>query len=97
MKVSIFGSGYVGLVTGICFAEQGNEIMCIDIDKNKIKTLRSGIIPIYEPGLTELLANSMESNRIHFSDSIEDGVAFCDVRFIAVGPPSDEDWSADLQ
>ena len=97
MKVSIFGSGYVGLVTGICFAEQGNEIMCIDIDKNKIKTLRSGIIPIYEPGLAELLANSMESNRIHFSDSIEEGVAFSDVIFIAVGTPYDEDGSADLQ
>ena len=97
MKVSIFGSGYVGLVTGICFAEQGNEIMCIDIDKNKIETLRSGIIPIYEPGLAELLANSMESNRIHFSDSIDEGVAFSDVIFIAVGTPSDEDGSADLQ
>ena len=97
MKVSIFGSGYVGLVTGICFAEQGNEIMCIDIDKNKIETLRSGIIPIYEPGLAELLANNMESNRIHFSDSIEEGVAFSDVIFIAVGTPSDEDGSADLQ
>ena len=97
MKVSIFGSGYVGLVTGICFAEQGNEIMCIDIDKNKIETLRSGIIPIYEPGLAELLANSMERNRIHFSDSIEEGVAFSDVIFIAVGTPSDEDGSADLQ
>ncbi len=97
MKVSIFGSGYVGLVTGICFAEQGNEIMCIDIDKNKIETLRSGIIPIYEPGLAGLLANNMESNRIHFSDSIEEGVAFSDVIFIAVGTPSDEDGSADLQ
>ena len=97
MKVSIFGSGYVGLVTGICFAEQGNEIMCIDIDKDKIETLRSGIIPIYEPGLAELLANSMESNRIHFSDSIDEGVAFSDVIFIAVGTPSDEDGSADLQ
>jgi len=97
MKVSIFGSGYVGLVTGICFAEQGNEVICIDIDKNKIETLRSGIIPIYEPGLAELLANNMESNRIHFSDSIEEGVAFSDVIFIAVGTPSDEDGSADLQ
>ena len=97
MKVSIFGSGYVGLVTGICFSEQGNEVMCIDIDKDKIETLRSGTIPIYEPGLAGLLTNNIKSSRIHFSDSIQEGVAFSDVIFIAVGTPSEEDGSADLK
>ncbi len=97
MKISIFGGGYVGLVTGICFAEQGNEVMCIDIDSSKIKALQSGTIPIYEPGLEELLSNNLKSSRIHFSDSIQKGVDFSDLIFIAVGTPSEEDGSADLQ
>ena len=97
MKISIFGGGYVGLVTGICFAEQGNEVMCIDIDSNKIKSLQSGTIPIYEPGLEELLSSNLKNDRIHFSDSIQKGVDFSDLIFIAVGTPSEEDGSADLQ
>jgi len=97
MKISIFGSGYVGLVTGICFAEQGNEVICVDIDKDKIKSLQSGVIPIYEPGLEGLLSSNLKNDRIHFSDSIQEGVDFSDLIFIAVGTPSDEDGSADLQ
>jgi UDPglucose 6-dehydrogenase len=97
MKISIFGSGYVGLVTGICFAEQGNEVICVDIDKDKIKSLQSGVIPIYEPGLEGLLSNNLKNDRIHFSGSIQEGVDFSDLIFIAVGTPSDEDGSADLQ
>ena len=97
MKISIFGSGYVGLVTGICFAEQGNEVICVDIDKDKIKSLQSGVIPIYEPGLEGLLSNNLKNDRIDFSSSIQEGVDFSDLIFIAVGTPSDEDGSADLQ
>ena len=97
MKISIFGSGYVGLVTGICFAEQGNEVMCVDIDSSKINALKSGSIPIYEPGLEDLLQNNLNKKRIHFSESTQEGIDFSNIIFIAVGTPSDQDGSADLQ
>ena len=97
MKISIFGSGYVGLVTGICFAEQGNEVMCVDIDSSKINALKSSSIPIYEPGLEDLLQNNLNKKRIHFSESTQEGIDFSNIIFIAVGTPSDQDGSADLQ
>jgi UDPglucose 6-dehydrogenase len=96
MKITIFGSGYVGLVTGACFAEVGNEVMCVDIDENKINRLLSGEIPIYEPGLDTIVAENLREGRLKFTTSITDGVDFGLYQFIAVGTPPDEDGSADL-
>lgn len=96
MKITVIGSGYVGLVTGACLAEIGHQVMCFDIDKNKISTLREGKIPIYEPGLDELVVKNIKKERLWFTDSVEDSVAFGSVQFIAVGTPSGEDGSADL-
>ena len=97
MKVSIFGTGYVGLVTGTCFAEMGNDVLCIDIDEAKVAGLRNGQIPIFEPGLEEMVTANVAKQNLHFSTDIAAGVKHGDVIFIAVGTPEDEDGSADLQ
>ncbi|TCT20748.1 UDP-glucose dehydrogenase family protein [Thiobaca trueperi] len=97
MDVTIFGSGYVGLVTGACLAEVGNTVLCIDIDPAKIDLLNSGGVPIYEPGLDELIKSNREAGRLRFSTDAEAGVRHGLFQFIAVGTPPDEDGSADLQ
>jgi len=97
MKVTIFGSGYVGLVTGACLAEVGNEVVCVDIDQNKIDMLNHGKMPIYEPGLDKIVQNNMKAGRLSFTTDIETGVSHGLFQFIAVGTPPDEDGSADLQ
>ncbi len=97
MKVSVFGSGYVGLVTGACLAEVGNEVLCIDIDQAKIDRLDQGDIPIYEPGLDVIVKRNMASGRLRFSTDVDQAVEHGLFQFIAVGTPPDEDGSADLQ
>jgi len=97
MKITIFGSGYVGLVTGACLAEVGNDVLCVDIDANKIAMLQQGDIPIYEPGLQKLVTNNLQSGRLSFTMDVASGVAHGLFQFIAVGTPPDEDGSADLQ
>lgn len=96
MKLGVFGTGYVGLVTGICFAEKGNSVLCADIDRNKITLLNQGVPPIYEPGLKELLDTNKKAGRIQFTNDIINTIANSDILFIAVGTPSGEDGSADL-
>ena len=97
MKVTVFGSGYVGLVTGACLAEVGNKVMCVDVDPAKIDLLNSGGVPIYEPGLTEMVQRNREAGRLLFTTDAKTGVDFGRIQFIAVGTPPDEDGSADLQ
>lgn len=97
MKVSIFGTGYVGLVTGACLADVGHQVMCVDIDAEKIERLKQGIIPIYEPGLEAIVKETVSNGHLHFTTSAEEGAAFGELQFIAVGTPPDEDGSADLQ
>lgn len=97
MKVTIIGSGYVGLVTGACLAEQGNNVFCLDLDPKKIEILNSGGVPIYEPGLNEMIERNRAAGRLQFSTDIAASVAHGDIQFIAVGTPPDEDGSADLQ
>jgi len=97
MRVAIVGSGYVGLVTGTCFAEVGIDVMCVDIDRNKIENLRNGIIPIYEPGLEEMVHRNTKKGRLQFTTSIAEALEDCEVLFSAVGTPPGEDGSADLQ
>lgn len=97
MKVAIVGTGYVGLVTGTCFAEVGMDVTCVDIDQNKIDNLHKGILPIYEPGLDEMVKRNVEKKRLHFSTSLKDSIQGAEVVFIAVGTPPDEDGSADLK
>lgn len=96
MKITVIGSGYVGLVSGICFAKLGHEVVCIDKDKTKIAKLQNGEIPIFEPNLKELLEEVVQDNKISFSTNLNDGLNNCNVVFIAVGTPQDEDGSADL-
>ncbi|MDM0077851.1 UDP-glucose/GDP-mannose dehydrogenase family protein [Variovorax sp. J2P1-59] len=97
MNISIIGTGYVGLVTGACLADIGNHVFCLDVDPRKIATLNEGGIPIYEPGLGDLVESNVAAKRLSFSTDIEASVAHGDVQFIAVGTPPDEDGSADLQ
>ncbi len=97
MKVTVVGSGYVGLVTGACLAELGNQVFCLDLDQKKIDLLNSGGVPIYEPGLEEMIARNRAAGRIQFSTDIEAAVAHGDIQYIAVGTPPGEDGSADLQ
>jgi UDPglucose 6-dehydrogenase len=96
MKVCVIGTGYVGLVAGTCFAEYGNDVICVDKDEKKINALRNGIIPIYEPGLSELVLNNAKDKRLHFTTSLKEGVEASDFVFIAVGTPTSADGSADL-
>ena len=97
MKITIIGTGYVGLVTGACLAELGNDVFCLDLDQKKIDLLNSGGIPIHEPGLEEVVARNRAAGRIQFSTDVAASVAHGEVQFIAVGTPPDEDGSADLQ
>jgi UDPglucose 6-dehydrogenase len=97
MKITIIGTGYVGLVSGVCFAELGNDVLCLDVDAVKIKLLQSGGVPIYEPGLEPMLKHNIEAGRLRFTTDVQESVAFGDVQFIAVGTPPDEDGSADLK
>ena len=97
MKISIVGTGYVGLVTGTCLSETGITTTCIDIDEKKIKGLQNGIIPIYEPGLENMIKRNTSKGTLSFSTSLKDSIKNCDVVFSAVGTPPDEDGSADLQ
>lgn len=97
MKIVVVGTGYVGLVTGTCFAEVGIDVICIDIDEKKISNLKKGIIPIFEPGLDALVAKNVAKGRLQFSTSLEESITGADVAFIAVGTPPGEDGSADLK
>ncbi|HIG39396.1 MAG: UDP-glucose/GDP-mannose dehydrogenase family protein [bacterium] len=96
MRMTIVGTGYVGLVTGACFAEMGNHVTCVDIDHAKLAKLREGIVPIHEPGLAKLLERNMKAGRIDFSTKLEDSISHSKVIFIAVGTPPKEDGRADL-
>ncbi|MBU2222209.1 MAG: NAD-binding protein, partial [Candidatus Omnitrophica bacterium] len=95
-KIAVIGSGYVGLVTAACLSELGNKVICVDNDLNKVKSLNKGIIPIYEPGLEEMISKNKKSGRIIFSPSIKQAVEKSQVIFICVGTPSHTDGSADL-
>jgi len=97
VKITVIGTGYVGLVTGTCLAEVGNEVLCLDLDAKKIETLKAGGIPIYEPGLEDMVRRNVAAGRLSFTTNIEESVAYGEIQFIAVGTPPDEDGSADLQ
>ncbi len=97
MKISVVGTGYVGLVTGTCFAETGIDVTCVDVDKEKIAKLNQGEIPIYEPGLEEILERNVEKGRLRFTTDLKESIDGAEVAFIAVGTPPDEDGSADLK
>jgi UDPglucose 6-dehydrogenase len=97
MRITIFGSGYVGLVTGACFADAGNDVLCVDVDANKVEGLKKGVIPIHEPGLEAIIKRNVEAERMRFTTSAAEGVAHGLFQLIAVGTPPDEDGSADLK
>jgi UDPglucose 6-dehydrogenase len=96
VKVCVVGTGYVGLVAGTCFAESGNDVVCVDIDESKIARLRDGRVPIYEPGLEELIKRNLAEKRLRFATDLRDAVRQSLICFIAVGTPPDEDGGADL-
>jgi len=97
MRIAVVGTGYVGLVAGTCFAESGNTVVCIDIDQVKVDGLKRGVVPIYEPGLEELLERNVRDGRLSFTTNYAEGIARAEVVFIAVGTPPGEDGSADLK
>lgn len=97
MKITVVGTGYVGLVTGACLAEMGNDVLCLDVDPRKIEILENGGIPIHEPGLDLVVARNVKAGRLHFTTDVPRAVAHGTIQFIAVGTPPDEDGSADLQ
>ncbi|MES9962526.1 MAG: UDP-glucose/GDP-mannose dehydrogenase family protein [Candidatus Sedimenticola sp. 20ELBAFRAG] len=97
MKITVFGTGYVGLVTGACLSEAGYQVMCVDSDEDKIERLKQGVIPIYEPGLEPIVSENFKAGRLHFTTDPQEGATFGAFQFIAVGTPADEDGSADLQ
>ncbi len=97
MKITIFGTGYVGLVTGVCLSDLGNDVTCVDIDKEKVDSLNKGIPTIYEPGLEELLHKNIKENRLSFSSSLKEGVEKSEVLFIAVGTPQSDTGEADMR
>lgn len=96
MKISVIGTGYVGLVTGTCLAETGNEVICVDIDKTKVEKMRNGDVPIYEPHLDVLFERNIKANRLKFTTSLDEGLAHGEIIFLALPTPEDEDGSADL-
>ncbi len=97
MKITVIGTGYVGLVAGACLADMGNSVICVDNNLDKIRSLNNGEIPIYEPGLEELVKSNVNEKRLKFSDDLASAVKVSDVCFIAVGTPQGEDGSCDLQ
>src|SRR5215208_2335727 len=97
MKIAVVGTGYVGLVTGTCFAESGHTVTCVDVDARKVETLRAGGIPIYEPGLEELVVRNAREKRLAFTTSLAEAMQGAEVAFIAVGTPPGEYGDADLQ
>ena len=97
MKIAIVGTGYVGLVSGTCFAEMGVDVTCVDVDKKKIEGLEQGIVPIYEPGLDEMVLRNQREGRLHFTTDLTECLDDVEIVFSAVGTPPDEDGSADLQ
>ena len=97
MHITVFGTGYVGLVTGACLADVGHQVMCVDVDRAKIEGLKQGVLPIYEPGLDTMVLRNHAEGRLQFTTDAAEGVAFGEVQFIAVGTPPDEDGSADLK
>jgi UDPglucose 6-dehydrogenase len=96
MKITVIGTGYVGLVTGTCLSEVGNDVICFDIDSEKIAALQQGVIPIYEPGLEDMVARNVKAGRLHFTDDIQTATRFGTIQFIAVGTPQGEDGAADV-
>ena len=97
MKVTVVGTGYVGLVSGACLADMGNDVLCLDVDARKIELLNQNRIPIYEPGLEEVVKRNVAAGRLHFTTDIERAVSHGTIQFVAVGTPPGEDGSADLK
>ena len=97
MKITMIGTGYVGLVTGTCLAEVGNDVLCLDVDARKIGMLQTGVVPIHEPGLEPMLRRNVAAGRLRFTTDLDAAVAHANVQFIAVGTPPDADGSADMQ
>src|SRR6187399_1248873 len=97
MKIAVVGTGYVGLVTGTCFAETGNDVVCVDIDAGKVKKLSNGQITIYEPGLEKLFLRNLKEERLKFTTSLDEGIKDAQIIFLALPTPPGEDGSADLK
>ena len=97
MKITAIGTGYVGLVSGTCLADVGNDVLCLDVDQRKIDSLLKGIIPIFEPGLQDMVKRNVNAGRLRFTTDVAAATAFGQIQFIAVGTPPDEDGSADLK
>jgi len=97
MKIAVVGTGYVGLVTGTCFAETGNEVTCIDIDQSKVDRLKAGEITIYEPGLEEIFLRNLKEGRLKFTNSLKEGISEAKVIFLALPTSHDENGSANLK